>query len=141
MPLCPLYEDRPENKSVGYVFPVLCFNKNPSFAALPLPFHIIIATADVTIILWLTPADRNVTVSPSVGPLSVSGHHDFASATESDDNLSATLFPGKIALRVGQNCRAYGTRAQNDTWKDFISPRHNAVPICFYFFCPTSVVM
>jgi len=121
MPLCPLYEDPPENKSVGYMFAVLCFNKNPSFIAVPLLFHIIIATADILvfIILWLSPADRSVTVFPYDNHLSVCGHKDLASATKTYDNRLTTHFPGKIALRVGQNRRLYGTRTQNDTRKVF----------------------
>jgi hypothetical protein len=118
------------------MFPVLCFNKNPSFTALSLLFHIIIATADVFIILWLSPADSSATVFPSDNHLSVSGHQDFASATETDDNRSATHFPGKIALRVGQNCRPYGTHAQNDTRKDFIGTRHSLLSQLFLFLLP-----
>ena len=140
MPLCPLYEDRPENKSVGYMFPVLCFTKNPSFTALPLLFHIITVTDDVFIILWLSPGDSSVTIFP-FDNLSFCGHQDFASATETDDNRSATHLPGKIAHRVGQNCQPYGTRAQNDTRKDFIALCIHCCTSCFYFFCPTSVVM
>jgi hypothetical protein len=118
------------------MFPVLCFNKNPSFTAVPLLFHIITATADVFIILWLSLADSSATVFPSDNHLSVCGHQDFASAAETDDNLSATDFPGKIALRVGQNCRPYDTRAQNDTREDFIGTQHSLLSQLFLFLLP-----